>query len=130
MRTMERARRHRVQKRNRNQSLLKSRKRRKRRRSTSGGSKRRQMTLKAMAQRNGIPCSIQASCSRQHTFPYPQLSRSCTMVSKGTVARSFSQQNIGKPVDLPPESEEVAGFFAAMLDTDHAKNETFQANFF
>jgi hypothetical protein len=52
------------------------------------------------------------------------------MVSKGPVARSFSQQNIGKPVDLPPESEEVAGFFAAMLDTDHAKNETFQNNFF
>jgi DNA topoisomerase-1 len=36
----------------------------------------------------------------------------------------------GQPVDLPPEPEEVAGFFAAMLDTDHAQNDVFQANFF
>ncbi|KAK9493283.1 hypothetical protein V1508DRAFT_403979 [Lipomyces doorenjongii] len=36
----------------------------------------------------------------------------------------------GVPVDLPPEVEEVAGFFGAMLETDHAKNEVFQSNFF
>ncbi len=36
----------------------------------------------------------------------------------------------GQPVDLPPEAEEVAGFFAAMLQTDHAKNPVFQKNFF
>ncbi|CCD23929.1 DNA topoisomerase 1 NDAI_0C02690 [Naumovozyma dairenensis CBS 421] len=36
----------------------------------------------------------------------------------------------GKPVDLPLEAEEVAGFFGAMLETDHAKNPTFQKNFF
>lgn len=36
----------------------------------------------------------------------------------------------GKPVDLPPESEEVAGFFGAMLNTEHAENSTFQKNFF
>ncbi|KAJ8103519.1 hypothetical protein POJ06DRAFT_242114 [Lipomyces tetrasporus] len=36
----------------------------------------------------------------------------------------------GVPVDLPPEAEEVAGFFGAMLETDHAKNKVFQANFF
>lgn len=36
----------------------------------------------------------------------------------------------GKPVDLPPFAEEVAGFFGAMLETDHAKNPTFQRNFF
>ncbi|KAK9469028.1 hypothetical protein V1512DRAFT_220785 [Lipomyces arxii] len=33
-------------------------------------------------------------------------------------------------VDLPLEAEEVAGFFGAMLETDHAKNKVFQANFF
>ena len=38
--------------------------------------------------------------------------------------------DVGKPVDLPPESEEVAGFFAAMLDTDHAQNDVFRKNFF
>ncbi|KAL4073883.1 hypothetical protein J3A83DRAFT_4091530, partial [Scleroderma citrinum] len=36
----------------------------------------------------------------------------------------------GKQVDLPPESEEVAGFYAAMLETDHAKDNTFNKNFF
>ncbi|KAI0745150.1 hypothetical protein C8Q76DRAFT_607489 [Earliella scabrosa] len=36
----------------------------------------------------------------------------------------------GQVVDLPPESEEVAGFYAAMLETDHAKDVTFNKNFF
>ncbi|KAI0075760.1 hypothetical protein K474DRAFT_1663863 [Panus rudis PR-1116 ss-1] len=36
----------------------------------------------------------------------------------------------GKPVDLPPESEEVAGFYSAMLETDHARDATFNKNFF
>ncbi|KAG7892820.1 hypothetical protein KL936_000994 [Ogataea polymorpha] len=35
-----------------------------------------------------------------------------------------------KPVSLPPAAEEVAGFFAALLESDHAKNPTFQKNFF
>lgn len=35
----------------------------------------------------------------------------------------------GKPVDLPPAAEEVAGFFANLLHTDHAKNPVFQKNF-
>ena len=36
----------------------------------------------------------------------------------------------GKQVDLFPEAEEVAGFFAALLDTDHGNNPVFQKNFF
>ena len=36
----------------------------------------------------------------------------------------------GKPVDLPPESEEVAGFYGALLETDHAQDQTFNKNFF
>ncbi|KAM3164633.1 DNA topoisomerase I [Lachancea thermotolerans] len=36
----------------------------------------------------------------------------------------------GKPVDLPPQAEEVAGFFAALLESDHAQNPVFQKNFF
>lgn len=36
----------------------------------------------------------------------------------------------GKPVDLPPAAEEVAGFYAALLETDHGKNAVFQKNFF
>ncbi|KAJ3149531.1 DNA topoisomerase 1 [Geranomyces michiganensis] len=36
----------------------------------------------------------------------------------------------GKPVDLEPDSEEVASFFAVLVDTDHGHNPTFQKNFF
>ncbi|OBA19667.1 hypothetical protein METBIDRAFT_13408 [Metschnikowia bicuspidata var. bicuspidata NRRL YB-4993] len=36
----------------------------------------------------------------------------------------------GKPVDLPSAAEEVAGFFGAMLESDHTKNPVFQKNFF
>ncbi|KDQ21875.1 hypothetical protein BOTBODRAFT_50413 [Botryobasidium botryosum FD-172 SS1] len=36
----------------------------------------------------------------------------------------------GKPATLPPESEEVAGFFGAMLETTHAQDQTFCNNFF
>ena len=36
----------------------------------------------------------------------------------------------GKPVDLPPESEEVAGFYGAMIETDHAQDAVFNKNFF
>lgn len=36
----------------------------------------------------------------------------------------------GKAVALPIEAEEVAGFFGALLESDHAKNPTFQKNFF
>lgn len=36
----------------------------------------------------------------------------------------------GKPITLTPEAEEVASFFAALLESDHGKNPTFQKNFF
>lgn len=36
----------------------------------------------------------------------------------------------GKPVDLPAKAEEVAGFYAALLQSDHTKNPVFQKNFF
>ena len=37
---------------------------------------------------------------------------------------------LGKEVDLPPASEEVASFYAAMIETDHAQDNTFNKNFF
>jgi DNA topoisomerase I len=36
----------------------------------------------------------------------------------------------GKEVTLPPEAEEVAGFFAALIEADHGNNPIFQKNFF
>lgn len=36
----------------------------------------------------------------------------------------------GRAVNLPPQAEEVAGFFGALIETDHGKNPVFQQNFF
>lgn len=36
----------------------------------------------------------------------------------------------GKEIVLQPEAEEVAGFFGAMLNSQHAENPKFQENFF
>jgi DNA topoisomerase-1 len=36
----------------------------------------------------------------------------------------------GKPITLTPEAEEVASFYATLLETDHGKNPVFQKNFF
>ena len=36
----------------------------------------------------------------------------------------------GVELDLPPEAEEVAGFYEAMIETDHAQDATFNKNFF
>jgi DNA topoisomerase I len=36
----------------------------------------------------------------------------------------------GTEVTLPPEAEEVAGFFAALIESDHGQNPVFQENFF
>jgi DNA topoisomerase I len=36
----------------------------------------------------------------------------------------------GQEVSLPPEAEEVAGFFAALIESDHGSNPVFQQNFF
>jgi DNA topoisomerase I len=43
--------------------------------------------------------------------------------------RHLTYDLIDKLIDLPLESEEVAGFYGAMLETDYAKNATFNKNF-
>jgi len=42
----------------------------------------------------------------------------------------FTHRSAGSVVDLPPEAEEVAGFYAALLGSDHAQDKTFNKNFF
>ncbi|KAG6811527.1 hypothetical protein H0H92_006960 [Tricholoma furcatifolium] len=44
--------------------------------------------------------------------------------------RQVKMKYNGKEVDLPPAAEEVAGFYGAMLETDHAQDATFNKNFF
>ena len=43
---------------------------------------------------------------------------------------SLADLETGIPLTLPPESEEVAGFFGAMLETDHVLDPVFRKNFF
>lgn len=45
-------------------------------------------------------------------------------------AHNVKMKYDGKVVKLPPEAEEVASFFAAILETDYVKNPTFVQNFF
>ena len=47
------------------------------------------------------------------------------------VLRNLSHNRcLGKSVDLPPDAEEVAGFYAALLESEHAKDAVFNKNFF
>ncbi|KAI8974290.1 hypothetical protein BDB01DRAFT_402845 [Pilobolus umbonatus] len=46
------------------------------------------------------------------------------------VPHNIKMKYDGKYITLSPEAEEVATFFAALLETDHAKNPIFQKNFF
>ncbi|KAI8883942.1 hypothetical protein K501DRAFT_332972 [Backusella circina FSU 941] len=46
------------------------------------------------------------------------------------VSHGIKMRYNGKLIKLSPEAEEVASFFAALLETDHGKNPTFQKNFF
>lgn len=66
--------------------------------------------------------------------PYEPLPANIKMRYNGTLSVYRLVQkltiSIGKPVDLPPAAEEVAGFYAALLETDHAKDAVFNKNFF
>ncbi|WVR07749.1 hypothetical protein IAU60_004792 [Kwoniella sp. DSM 27419] len=44
--------------------------------------------------------------------------------------KSVRMKYDGVALTLPPESEEVAGFFGAMIETDHAADAKFRENFF
>ncbi|ETW80762.1 hypothetical protein HETIRDRAFT_476461 [Heterobasidion irregulare TC 32-1] len=44
--------------------------------------------------------------------------------------RNVKMKYNGQSVDLLPAAEEVAGFYAAMLETDHAQDDVFNKNFF
>jgi DNA topoisomerase-1 len=67
--------------------------------------------------------------------PYEPLPKEIKMRYNGILGLLFQPlavdvSHLGKPVDLPPAAEEVAGFYAAMIETDHAQDKTFNKNFF
>jgi len=67
--------------------------------------------------------------------PYEPLPSNVKMKYKGmfllrAFLPPFIYRPVGKSVDLPYEAEEVAGFYAAMLESEHAKDATFNKNFF
>jgi DNA topoisomerase-1 len=67
--------------------------------------------------------------------PYEPLPDNIKMKYKGmfllwAFLSPFIYRSVGKPVDLPYEAEEVAAFYAALLESEHAKDTTFNNNFF
>lgn len=65
-------------------------------------------------------------------FPPDYVPHNVKMNYDGTWLRSFLSEwnDIGRAVTLTPAAEEVATFFAALIETDYAKNKTFCKNFF
>ncbi|KAI8394208.1 uncharacterized protein BYT42DRAFT_488487 [Radiomyces spectabilis] len=64
------------------------------------------------------------------TIKWTQLEHNGVLFPPEYVPHGVKMRYNGKPITLTPEAEEVASFFAALLETDHAKNPTFQKNFF
>jgi DNA topoisomerase-1 len=67
--------------------------------------------------------------------PYEPLPGNVKMKYKGmfllwAFLSPYIYRPVGEPVDLSFEAEEVAGFYAALLESDHAKDTTFNNNFF
>ena len=67
--------------------------------------------------------------------PYEPLPGNVKMKYKGmfllwAFLSPYIYRPVGEPVDLSYEAEEVAGFYAALLESDHAKDTTFNNNFF
>ena len=68
--------------------------------------------------------------------PYEPLPKHIKMKYNGiysfhlSCVAEYSRSLLGKEITLPPPAEEVAGFYAAMLETDHAQDATFNKNFF
>jgi DNA topoisomerase IB len=52
------------------------------------------------------------------------------IVSRFNTFPGLTRITLGKSITLSEEAEEVAGFFAALLETDHAADKTFRKNFF
>ncbi|KAF8910341.1 hypothetical protein CPB85DRAFT_1305525 [Mucidula mucida] len=53
-----------------------------------------------------------------------------TLEHNGPLPSSVKMKYNGKEVDLLPAAEEVAGFYAALIETDHAQDTVFNQNFF
>ncbi|CAO3612677.1 unnamed protein product [Mucor hiemalis] len=64
------------------------------------------------------------------SIKWTQLQHNGVLFPPAYVPHGVRMNYNGKPVTLSPEAEEVASFFAALLETDHGANPVFQKNFF
>lgn len=64
------------------------------------------------------------------TIKWTKLEHNGVLFPPDYVPHGVKMKYDGKPITLSPEAEEVASFYAALLETDHGKNPTFQKNFF
>ncbi|KAI7866611.1 hypothetical protein BDF14DRAFT_1984735 [Spinellus fusiger] len=73
---------------------------------------------------------IQKDEEADGTIKWTTLEHSGVLFPPVYIPHNVKMRYDGRPISLAPEAEEVASFFAALLETDHAKNPTFQKNFF
>ncbi|KAJ3038715.1 DNA topoisomerase 1 [Rhizophlyctis rosea] len=66
----------------------------------------------------------------QHGKDWKTLEHNGVLFPPPYVPHGVKMKYDGKPVDLSPEAEEVATFFADVIGTQHAENSVFCANFF
>lgn len=72
----------------------------------------------------------QKGMAEDDTIKWTKLEHNGVLFPPDYVPHGVKMKYDGKPITLSPEAEEVASFYAALLETDHGKNPTFQKNFF
>ncbi|CDS10066.1 hypothetical protein LRAMOSA02743 [Lichtheimia ramosa] len=72
----------------------------------------------------------QKGMAEDDTIKWTKLEHNGVLFPPDYVPHGVKMKYDGKPISLSPEAEEVASFYAALLETDHGKNPTFQKNFF
>lgn len=73
---------------------------------------------------------LPAGMESDGTKKWTTLSHNGVLFPPAYVPHGVKMKYDGKTITLSPQAEEVASFFAALLETDYAKNPTFQKNFF
>ncbi|KAK9702291.1 DNA topoisomerase 1 [Basidiobolus ranarum] len=68
--------------------------------------------------------------NQDNTIKWNTLQHNGVLFPPDYIPHGVKMKYEGKVIELLPEAEEVAGFFAALLGSDHGNNPTFQKNFF
>ena len=72
----------------------------------------------------------QSGIQEDDSIKWTTLEHNGVMFPPDYVPHGVKMKYDGKPITLSPEAEEVATFFANILESEHAQNPVFQKNFF